>query len=182
MDDATAPTAPLCMVPDCGMEAAPSRRPWAPEALRACYFHGDRFVASWDSKPLPDRYIYVARKPGDGPPDEVKIGTTDDLTRRMKQLGLVPMQVFKGGFEDERELHGWLRRDRVRGEWFRYTEHVQQTLRDWDVLGTLEVSVDRAINEPELARFGWRMRRHWEAVDRYEAHQAALAASEVPSP
>jgi hypothetical protein len=127
-------------------------------------------------KPEPRRCIYVARKPGDGRPSEVKVGTTDDLPRRMKQLGLVPMTAWWGTFEEEHELHGWLRRDRLHGEWFVYTERTERTVDTWALEPDPDGLLLLVLAEPENARARWLAPRREEAKRRREAASKAEAA------
>jgi hypothetical protein len=72
-----------------------------------------------DDRPV----VYFAQRSGD---QAVKIGTTADLTTRLRALRrehgpVVLLRAEPGGHDRERALHGTFARERIEGEWFRPT-------------------------------------------------------------
>jgi hypothetical protein len=67
---------------------------------------------------------------------EVKLGTTAEMTRRLRHLQIacaVPLELLgtqPGGLVEERALHSRFASARLLGEWFRYTDEVASYVRD----------------------------------------------------
>lgn len=98
----------------------------------------------------------------------IKIGFSEEPINRVRQLqtsspgNLRLLFAMEGTMEDERELHGWFKNSKVRGEWFKPTSDILTHIIynavlygycqwQWDVpiSGPLKGGVVLYLNEPE---------------------------------
>lgn len=74
------------------------------------------------------QYVYMIMAKED---NTVKIGTSNDPNKRLKQLQtgnnkqLVIVGLIKGGQELEKNIHALFRESRIKGEWFKYTQEIE---------------------------------------------------------
>jgi hypothetical protein len=90
-------------------------------------------------------YIYFATAGDDG---LVKIGFTKDVGVRMRSLrtgnagNIVAEEAFLSYFEAEKMVHKRFEKDRVRGEWFKLTDEIEEL---WDDILDYQRMVYRAL-------------------------------------
>lgn len=95
-------------------------------------------------------YIYFATAGNDG---LVKIGFTTNLGSRMRSLSTANAgrmgaeEAFLSYFEAERMVHERFKKDRVRGEWFRLTDEIEEL---WDDISDYQRMVFGALPADNL--------------------------------
>ncbi len=195
MEDATADVAaakgrhpayqphPECVIPGCGM---PGQR--TSGTLRICYRHGDEIADGWHARPTKPEWVYLGAqlKPtvGEMLAGKVKIGTTNNIERRMEELRLFCVAAVPGGRGVEAEIHRRLRRLglQVPGtlEWF------TDGRRAWDVLAEYASpnATTWCLDADEAALAHEETAEQWHAVRRAEDEERRRRAltSVAPSP
>lgn len=71
----------------------------------------------FDVAPFDPSVVYIAKRSQESGL-YLKIGTTTNLARRMKELGTAPLLTLPGGKQLEAQLHYRFRAQRLAGEWF----------------------------------------------------------------
>ncbi len=81
----------------------------------------------------PPSYVYFITGAGT---DTIKIGVTESVKERVKALQTAsPVQlqvvaVFRGTRDDEQRLHGRFHKDRLHGEWFKYSDEIRKYIEE----------------------------------------------------